>query len=239
MTCHEYESDLDDFVDGALPAERVAVVEAHLATCASCRALVTDLRTLHAVAANLERRTPPPHVWTNIAAAIHADSGRASWWQSFNPFGGWRPALAGAVMLALLTTASWYSWREASAIHGPDTSTATSAPVDAATPTSGLEATHALDSEIAHLEGIVNAGAEVLPGETKAVYQVNTSAIEHAIGQNRAALETQPTDNLAQQSLFEALRSKLALLQDMVALINEMRKGNQEGAARIVSGMEQ
>ena len=32
---------------------------------------------------------------------------------------------------------------------------------------------------------------------------------------------------------------KLTLLKDMVALINEMRKGNQQGAARIVSGMEQ
>ena len=46
-------------------------------------------------------------------------------------------------------------------------------------------------------------------------------------------------DNFAQQSLFEALQSKLTLLKDMVALINEMRKGNQQEAARIVSGMEQ
>jgi len=39
--------------------------------------------------------------------------------------------------------------------------------------------------------------------------------------------------------LFEALRSKVELLQDIVALINEMRKGNPEGAARIVSGLNQ
>jgi hypothetical protein len=238
MTCHEYESDLDDFVDGALPAERVAAVEAHLTTCVSCRALVTDLRTLHAVAANLERRTPPPHVWTHIAATIHAES-RTSWWQSFNPFGGWRPALAGAAMLVLLTAATWYSWREASTVRSPATTTAVNVAADAAVPSSGLDATRALDTDIASLEVIVNAGAAVLPGETKAVYQVNTTAIEHAIGQNRAALESEPTNNLAQQSLFEALRSKLLLLQDMVALINEMRKGNQDGAARIVSGMEQ
>ena len=84
-----------------------------------------------------------------------------------------------------------------------------------------------------------SSSTAVLPGETKAAYQVNGAAIEHAIGENRAALESEPTNNLAQQSLFEALKSKLALLEDMVALINEMRKGNQEGAARIVSGMEQ
>jgi len=44
---------------------------------------------------------------------------------------------------------------------------------------------------------------------------------------------------MAQESLFDALRSKLELLQDVVSLINEMRKGNPEGAARIVSGLNQ
>ena len=63
--------------------------------------------------------------------------------------------------------------------------------------------------------------------------------IDDALGESRAVLQTQPSNELAQESLFEALRSKLALLQDMVALINEMRKGNQEGAARIVSELEQ
>ena len=77
-----------------------------------------------------------------------------------------------------------------------------------------------------------------MPDETHAAYQVNGAVIEQAIGQSRAALTTAPSDDLAQQSLFEALRSKVALLQDMVTLINEMRKGNQDAAARIVSGME-
>ena len=239
MTCHEYESDLDDYVDGTLASDRLGPVEAHLASCPSCQSLVADLRTLHSVAASLERRTPPPHVWTQIAAAIQPDV-RPSWWQTLNPFGGWRPALAGAVMLALLTVATWYSYREVATIQ-PSSTKATVATAPAATPdpANGLESARSLDTEIANLEGIVNASAEVLPGETKAAYQVNGAAIEHVIGQNRAALETDSTNNLAQQSLFEALRSKLALLQDMVALINEMRKGNQEGAARIVSGMEQ
>jgi hypothetical protein len=44
---------------------------------------------------------------------------------------------------------------------------------------------------------------------------------------------------VAQESLFGALRSKVALLQETLTLINVMRKGNQEGAARIVSGLNQ
>jgi anti-sigma factor RsiW len=237
MTCHEYESDLDDYVDRSLNAERTAAVDAHLAVCDTCRALVADLRTLRSVAGSLERRTPPPQVWTQIAARLHADTAAAPWWQGLNPFAGWRPLLAGAVMLALITSATWFSWREVSDVQGARVEH--TAGEGLSVPASGLEATQALDTQIANLEGFVNASTEVLPGETKAAYQVNGAAIEHAIGENRAALESEPTNNLAQQSLFEALKSKLALLEDMVALINEMRKGNQEGAARIVSGMEQ
>ena len=96
-----------------------------------------------------------------------------------------------------------------------------------------------ITQQIAHLEGIVTADEDVLPDETKAVYQVTGGVIDDAIGESRAVLQTQPSNELAQERLFEALRSKLALLQDMVALINEMRKGNQEGAARIVSELEQ
>jgi hypothetical protein len=176
-------------------------------------------------------------VWTQIAARLHSDAVAAPWWQSLNPFIGWRPLLAGAVMLALVTGATWFAWREVADVQVARVENTGGAAVPV--PASGLEVTQALDTQIANLEGFVNASAEVLPGETKTAYQVNGAAIEHAIGENRAALESEPTNNLAQQSLFEALKSKLALLQDMVALINEMRKGNQEGAARIVSGMEQ
>jgi anti-sigma factor RsiW len=242
MSCHEYEIDLDDYIDASLPPDRVAAIDAHLAVCASCRALATDLRTLHNVAASLERRTPPPHVWARVSAALDAGQRRAPFWQALwhamNPFAGWRPLLAGAIMLALITSATWFSWHQVSSVQSSAPVTAVVDPPPSA-PVGQVEAAQALDTEIAHLEGIVNAGAEVLPGETKAAYQVNGDALEQAIGQNRAALQSDSTNNLAQQSLFEALRSKLALLQDMVALINEMRKGNQEGAARIVSGMEQ
>lgn len=61
--------------------------------------------------------------------------------------------------------------------------------------------------------------------------------IDQAIGESRAALRDQPANLPAQESLFEAFKSKVALLQDTVALVNEMRKGNQAEAARIVGGL--
>ena len=58
--------------------------------------------------------------------------------------------------------------------------------------------------------------------------------IDQAINESRAAVRTQPDNEPAQQSLLESFKTKIGLLQDTVALINEMRKGNDAGAARIL-----
>ena len=63
--------------------------------------------------------------------------------------------------------------------------------------------------------------------------------IDQAITESRAALQAQPNSEPAQQSLLESFKTKIALLQDTVALINEMRKGNDAGAAKIVSGLKE
>ena len=61
--------------------------------------------------------------------------------------------------------------------------------------------------------------------------------IDSAINESRTALRAQPDSQIAQESLFDAFRRKVSLLQDTIALMNEMRKGNPEGAARVVEGL--
>jgi hypothetical protein len=58
----------------------------------------------------------------------------------------------------------------------------------------------------------------------------NLQTINAAIDESRAALEQNPTSPLVQESLFDALRRKVVVLQATVNLMNEMRKGNQTGA---------
>ena len=89
------------------------------------------------------------------------------------------------------------------------------------------------------LEEIANAEQSALDPRTAATLQKNLAVIDMAISESRAALREQPTNVPAQQSLLDNFKSKIDVLQNTVALINEMRKGNEAGAARIVSGLKQ
>jgi hypothetical protein len=94
------------------------------------------------------------------------------------------------------------------------------------------------ENAIKGLETIANAEKGELDPRTAATLQKNLSVIDQAISESRAALRAEPTSEPAQQSLIDSFKTKMALLQDTVALINEMRKGNEAGAARIVSGLK-
>jgi hypothetical protein len=66
--------------------------------------------------------------------------------------------------------------------------------------------------------------------------QKNLQVIDQAIAESRAALRSEPLSASARDSLFDALKQKVALLQDTIALMNEMRKGNSSGAAQLLDG---
>jgi hypothetical protein len=89
------------------------------------------------------------------------------------------------------------------------------------------------------LEQITKADENALDPQTVATVRKNVAVIDQAIGESRAALRSEPTSEPAQHSLIESFKAKVTLLQNTVALINEMQKGNEAGTARIVSGLKQ
>jgi DNA polymerase III delta prime subunit len=82
------------------------------------------------------------------------------------------------------------------------------------------------------LQTIANKDTGELDPQVASVLQKNLTVIDQAITESRAALKSQPSSSSAQSGLFDALRTKVALLQQTVELINEMRKGNQAEAGR-------
>ena len=86
---------------------------------------------------------------------------------------------------------------------------------------------------IAALEQAARDGQGALDPQTAAVLQKNMGVVDQAIGASRAALRSEPTSEAAQSSLFDALQRKVGLLRDTISLINEMRKGDAAGTARV------
>jgi len=240
MNCHEFELELGDYVDGTLPSHRVEAVAAHIAQCARCRATVADFSAIRGAARTLEPQMPAAHVWTRIALAVdeesrhRADMPARPWWQLATGALAWRPLLAAAAMAVVLAGGTWLAWRQTVTTMAGTVPIAQNTAV--VNPEVELAEQH-YSVAIGDLEKVRQTESGSLDPETARVVQANLDAIDQAIGQSRAALQSEPASTVAQESLFGALRSKLQLLQDTVALINEMRKGNQEGAARIMSGM--
>jgi len=96
---------LSEYVDGDLPERDRAELEAHLPTCAECRATLDELRRVVARAQTLDDRSPTADLWPAIArhvGVVSLDARRARRRLSFTV-----PQLAAAaVVLALLSGAS-------------------------------------------------------------------------------------------------------------------------------------
>jgi len=93
------------------------------------------------------------------------------------------------------------------------------------------------EKAIAGLEQVAKEGQALLDPQVAEVLQKNIGVIDQAIRESRTALRSQPTSELAQASLFDALQRKVGLLRDTISLINEMRKGDQAGTAKVVGSL--
>jgi hypothetical protein len=70
MTCDQFADRLADYLEGDMDATARAAIETHASSCAECRALLADLRTLQAEATKLPELSPKRDLWAGIAARI-------------------------------------------------------------------------------------------------------------------------------------------------------------------------
>lgn len=248
MNCADLNEALVDLVDGRLDGAEQRRVERHLEGCEDCRALVEDLRSIHAAAFMLDRREPKPETWAKVQAAVAADAAAGS---RFSPAGvrrsvaasGWPVWLGAAAALVLATVIGVLPLiNRAPQTHDDSATVAQPAgePATVESVTAEFEAAEKhYQKAIDDLQTIANKDTGELDPNVAAVLQKNLGVIDQAISESRAALKAQPSSSNAQNGLFEALRTKVALLQQTVELINEMRKGNQAEAGRRVQTLAQ
>jgi anti-sigma factor RsiW len=238
MACQQYLNSIHEAVDGTIGSIRRAELELHADTCAECRALLEDLRRVRDAAAALPSLDAPDRAWLQIAGRLRQE-GRIT----DAPVPGARRsyavwlAAAAAVILAVASAVVLLTPRSA-----PPSAPATAAAGNAGDGKSVETVQNEVDAAqqqfekaIAELEKVAKVNQDALDPDTSATIDKNLGILDQAIAENRAVVKTEPTSVAARETLFQALRSKVSLLQDTISLINEMRKGNNAAAAQLVN----
>jgi anti-sigma factor RsiW len=235
-----YRDAIQELVDGTLGALRRIELQQHLDQCPSCRQLADDMRRVRELAQSLDRPAPPDRVWLQVAGRLRQE-GRIT------PASDQRPApsrrfmpLAIAASLLLVVGASLYLLypRQTGAPQDAH-ATVPSGNAAQADAVQGVEAEFRLAEQhyqnaITKLEEAAKSESGAIDPQTAAMLQKNLQVIDQAIAESRAALRSEPLSARARDSLFEALRKKVTVLQDTIALMNHMRMGDAAGAAQIV-----
>jgi hypothetical protein len=217
MTCEQCNEWLGEAVEGTLDAERQAQIDAHCGACATCRELLNDLKEIRAAASTLDRRTPSPELWRSIAAHVEDPITSASQPGRSRRASTWPQLAAAAALMMILGAAAWFGagqpWRDRPA--GGEASDL----VRSAASELQLAEQH-YENAITALEQLMVGKDNALDPSVAAEIAESLESIDRAIGDSRAALQSDPNSFVAQTSLLEALRMKVSLLQETVSLMN-------------------
>jgi hypothetical protein len=138
---------------------------------------------------------------------------RRPWWRRplADAFPSWAPVAVAVSLALLIAGATWLAWKQEPA-QAPHEAVGGPAEPEAA------PAEQPYEAAIAGLEQLAASQDASLDADTRAVLKKNLAVLDRAISESRAALADEPANALAQDSLLDALDTKVALLQDTVAL---------------------
>ena len=234
--CRDIQPRLSAFIDGALSAEDRTDVERHVEQCAVCRGMARDLERLRGAARELGPMRPPDHIWLEIAGQVHAASGQAA---RPAPPSTRRPAVwqwvGLAAMLVIVTMAVYFVMRAPGVTPVPGNAGPDEAVKEVASELK-LAMQH-YENAITKLEALTKNNDGAIDPAIADMLQKNLAVVDRAIAESRVALQNNPESEPARESLFEALRRKVGVLQATVTLMNQMRQGNPAGAAGAAAGL--
>lgn len=240
MTCRDAERLLHDALDRTLTPAEASALAAHVETCGACRDLQADLALIHEAAGALDRPILPAGSWQRLATRLESEgllaaAGNAASTPRAPARTSWRSHAWIAIAATLLAgVGAAIVWRAQQTTTAPSI-----ASQPAATPANGNardpRAVEAIEIElrmaaehyekaIAGLEAIANEDRSQLDPAVAAVVERNLVLIDKAIADSRTALQGQPGSLQAQESLFDAYRRKVALLQDLIALASDAKR---------------
>ena len=230
MQCNDYRDAIQELADGALGPIRRAELQMHLDSCARCRALAADMLRIRDLARSLDRVQPPDAVWIQIAGRLR-QQGRIAPASASEQRSQRRriAALAIAAALVIAIGASIFTLLPRQTDPGGAApqqvgNAAASDPVQDFANEFRLAEQH-YQNAIAKLEEAAKSDQDMMDPQTAEVVKKNLEVIDQAIEESRTALRLAPESAPARESLFDALKKKVGVLQETIAMMNEIRKG--------------
>ena len=205
---------LSEYVDGELPADERVALERHLAECAACREIASELRQVRELAGMAADVQPPRDLWPGIQQRIGDGAQDARVLPFRRRWAFTVPQLAAAAVLMMVVGAG----AATVAVRGlgaPAPAPATG-PVAIGAPAAqpaAFAGTAKYDAAIADLEGVLAEHRDQLDSATVRVLEQSLRTIDRAIAQARAALATDPGDPYLNVYLAETMRRKLNLMR--------------------------
>lgn len=227
---------LSEHLDGLLTGSEAEALEEHLEGCASCRAVLADLRAVRDAARGLEDVPPERDLWPGIRDALGgrpltALDGTA---EAVPPEGPSRvrglfftvPQLAAAGLACVLVggAAVWSLGPGDDGAVSPTVATpATRTPLEEVTPVVqtalGDEIASSYASEVERLERLLASSRDRLEPRTIRVLEKNLALIDLAIDESVAALEVDPGNPWVESHLRRSWERKVSYLRETADLL--------------------
>jgi len=205
MSCEECAELLGDAVDASLSPSAKTALDEHLAQCDACRALLADLVEIRSTASALDRRIPSQEVWTRIEAG------------TMERRRSWLPLAAAAALTIAVLGGAWLTFSTRNRPQpAPDEAAALATSAEAEI----QQAEEHYAKAISALEQLTANRQNTLDPQVNEAIAQSLRTIDRAIADSRDALKADPGSEVAQASLLEALRTKVALLRETVSLMN-------------------
>jgi hypothetical protein len=212
MNCEQCADLLGDAVDATLSPDRHLQLHEHCRGCEDCRTLLEDLMTIRAVAGTLDRHVPSAQLWNSITTkTTHLKRGRSIW----------VPLAAAATLALIVGSATWF---DVGPLRRTSPAGESAAELARSAASELQQAEQHYGNAIIALEELTTNKKSTLDPLVVEEIEQSLASIDRAIGDTRAVLKTDPNSLVAQTSLLEALRMKVALLQETVSLISEAER---------------
>jgi len=217
---------LSEYLDDELTPDERREVDAHLATCSECVAVLDDLKRVVARAKTVEPRPPIEDLWPGIEQRVERVAARR--------FSFTMPqALAASLAIAMISGGLVWQVVDRSAKASRSSVAAVEREASGERPVASAErpsdtpradvanvsyADAQYDAAVTDLEKALKDGRGRLDKSTIAIVERNLQIIDQAIDQARQALEADPANSYLSSHLVEARRRKLDLLRRATAL---------------------